>query len=234
MDFIPLCFYHLDELKGFEFELIFLFAKEYNYRINFTRLDDDSQRMTNLTEGIANITGGHFIITKGRKESILFSEPILKTSTVFTVRIDSKKEFLTNIVLNENYEVKPDNNIDFKAEFSNATKVASCIFPKEYNDTMLVNCTIYNITDIDPYSQGFEYGNTSDKIKFVYYSFNASTLLKVNELVPGKNIITESDKIQPLLSKDDKDEAKRIIPFMKKSKNSLFTGGIIAIIFPAL
>ena len=27
MDFIPLCFYHFDEPKGYEYELIYLFAK---------------------------------------------------------------------------------------------------------------------------------------------------------------------------------------------------------------
>ena len=33
MDFIPLCFYNLEEPKGYEFELVYLFAKEYNYQI---------------------------------------------------------------------------------------------------------------------------------------------------------------------------------------------------------
>ena len=150
--------------------------------------------MTYLTEGKANITWGHFTITEGRKETIHFSEPILKTSTVFTVRTDSKKEFLTNIVLDKNYEEKPNNNIEFKAKFSNATKDASCTMPKQFNDTILVNCTIYNITDIDPYTQGFEYGNSSDHVNFVYYSFNASTLLKANELIPNSNVITETNK----------------------------------------
>ena len=113
MDFIPLCFYYLEYPKGYEFELIYLFAKEYNYQINFTRLENDAQRMSYLTEGKANITGGHFTITEERNKSIIFSEPILKSSTVFTVTTDSKKEFLTNIVLDDNYEERPNNNIDF-------------------------------------------------------------------------------------------------------------------------
>ena len=48
MDFIPLCFYNFEEPKGYEYELIYLFGKEYNYQINFTRLENDSQRMTYL------------------------------------------------------------------------------------------------------------------------------------------------------------------------------------------
>ena len=240
MDFIPLGFYQLNDPKGYEYELIYLFAKEYNYQINFTRLDDDAQRMTNLTEGIANITGGHFTITEDRKESIHFSEPILKTSSVLTVRTDSKVDFLTTIVVDENYEEKPNNNIDFKAKFSNATKDASCFFPKQYNDTMLVNCTIYNITDIDPYSQGFEYGNTSDKFNFVYYSFNASTLLKANELIPNISIIKESNKSQSLLSKDNNTDIDAEIKPIKNNyiktskKKSLSTGAIIGIIIPSI
>jgi len=242
LDFIPLCFYHSDIPKGYEYELIYLFAKEYNYQINFTNLDNDPQRITNLTEGIANITGGHFTITEERKKSIIFSEPILKTSSVFAARADSMSEHLTTIVVDENYEEKPNNKIDFKAKFSNATKDASCFFPKEYNNTILVNCTIYNVTDIDPYNQGFEYGNTSDKINFVYYSFNASTLLKANELIPNVSIITESDKSQSLLSKyndtnDDDDVEKNPIRnyFIKSSKKkSLSTGAIIGIIIPSV
>ena len=77
--------------------------------------------------------------------------------------------------------------------------------PKQFNDTILVNCTIYNITDIDPYTQGFEYGNSSDHVNFVYYSFNASTLLKANELIPNSNVITETNKSKSILSKDNND-----------------------------
>ena len=73
MDFIPLCFYHFEEPKGYEVELIYLFAKEYNYQINFIPLDNDSQRMSYLTEGKANITGGHFTITEERNKCIIFA-----------------------------------------------------------------------------------------------------------------------------------------------------------------
>ena len=236
MDFIPLCFYYFEEPKGYEYELIYLFAKEYNYQINFTRLENDSQKMTYLTEGKANITGGHFSITERRKETINFSQSILKAPIVFTVTTDSKKEFLTTIVLDDNYEEKPNNNFEFKAKFSNATKDASCIIPKQFNDTILENCTIYNITDIGPYNQGFEYGNSSDHIKFEYYSFNASTLLKANELIPNSNVITETDKSKNILSKDNNnnndnnEDLPKYNYFRKNTKKSLSAGGIIVII----
>ena len=234
MDFIPLCFYHFEEPKGYEVELIYLFAKEYNYQINFIPLDNDSQRMSYLTEGKANITGGHFTITEERNKSIIFAEPTLKTSTVFSVRTDSKNEFLTNIVLDDNYEEKPNNNIDFKAKFSNITKNASCFFPKKFNNTILVNCTIYNITENNPYYEGFEYKNFSGKIKFMYYSFNSETLFKSDELLSNNAsnyIITETNKSLPLLTKVNSLGRKNN---RYKSKNGLSAGGIVAIVIASV
>ena len=234
MDFIPLCFYYLEYPKGYEFELIYLFAKEYNYQINFTRLENDAQRMSYLTEGKANITGGHFTITEERNKSIIFSEPILKSSTVFTVKTDSKKEFLTNIVLDDNYEERPNNNIDFQAKFSNITKNASCFFPKEFNNTILVNCTIYNITENNPYYEGFEYQNFSGKIKFMYYSFNSETLFKADELLSNNAsnyIITETNKSLPILTNYKSVDRKY---YRNKSKNGLSAGGVVAIIISSI
>jgi len=245
MDFIPLCFYHLQNPRGYEFELVYLFAKEYNYQINFTRLENDEQRMSYLTEGKANITGGHFTITEEKNKTIIFSEPILETSIVFTVTTDSKKEFLTNIVLDDNYEEKPNNNVDFQAKFSNITKNASCFFPKEFNNTMLVNCTIYNITENNPYYEGFEYQNFSDKIKFMYYTFNSETLFKADELLStsdGNYIITETNKSLPLLTNgnstnDNSDNSDNRVArrnYSKKSKNDLSAGGIVAIVISSI
>ena len=247
MDFIPLCFYYFNIPKGYEFELVYLFAKEYNYQINFTNLPGDPERMTYLTEGLANITGGHFTITEGRKQTIYFSEPILRSSNIFTVRTDSKKEFLTNIVLDENYEEKPNNNVDFKAKFSNITKNGSCFFPQKFNNTILVNCTIYNITEKNPYYEGFEYQNFSGNIKFMYYTFTSETFFNADKLLSTNNnnsIITEKDKSQPILindnkgnednkdNEDNKNNNASIIYFINKSKKNLSTGVIVAIIIP--
>ena len=150
--------------------------------------------MSYLIEGKANITGGHFTITDERKKTIHFSEPILKTSTIFSVRTDGKKEFLSNIVLDKNYDPKPNNNVDIEVKFSNITKNASCVFPTKFNNTIIINCTIANITETNPYFEGFEYGNSNDKIRFVYYSFNATTLFNANKFLPNHTIIKESNK----------------------------------------
>ena len=236
MDFIPLGFYHLDATKGYKLESIYLFAKEYNYQINFTRLDSDSQRMTNLTEGIANITGGHFTITEERKKSIHFSEPILESNNVFVIRTDSKKEFLTNIVIDENYEEKPNNNVDIEVKFSNITKTSSCVFPRQYNDTIIVNCTISNVTENNPYFEGFEYGDSKDKILFTYYTFNATTLFNANKLLSNYTIITESNKNNIICPSETDEEEGNITNYntKMKSEKTLSTGAIVGILVPTI
>ena len=74
------------------------------------------------------------------------------------------------------------------------TKNSSCIFPKKYNDTIIINCTIYNITENNTYFEGFEYGNSTDKIKYVHYSFNATTFFNANKILTNHTIIKESNK----------------------------------------
>ena len=149
-----------------------MFAREYNYKVNLINLEfNDSDRIDYLLEGKANITGGMISITEERKKIIYFSDIILESGIYLSCRTDGKKEYLTTYIVDENYEIKPNNNVDIEVKFSNITKNASCVFPVEYNNTIIINCTIYNITEKNPFYEGFECGNTTDKIRFYYYDF---------------------------------------------------------------
>jgi ABC-type amino acid transport substrate-binding protein len=236
MDFVPLGFFYYDQPKGYEFELVYMFARQFGYKVNFISLENDPQRISYLTEGKANITGGHFTITDERKNYIHFSEPILRSATVLSVAAQNKKELMTNIVIDENGVQKPNNNVDIDVKFGNLTKTSSCIFPKKFNDTIIINCTISNITE--NYTR-FEYGNSTDKIKFMYYSFNATTFLKANTLLNNDSIIKESNKSEIICqsikkSRNDEDISK--INYIKKYKSAgrLSTGEIIAILVPCI
>ena len=77
----------------------------------------------------------------------------------------------------------------------------------KYNDTIIINCTIFNITEKNPFYEGFEYGNTTDKIRYNYYDFEANNFFKANK----ENITNLNPK------------------FYKKNSSKLGTGGIIAI-----
>ena len=238
LDVIPTNFIEFGEPKGYELDLVYMFAREYNYKVNFIDLEfNDSNRIDYLLEEKANITGGIISITEERKEIIYFSDIILESGTIISCRTDSKKEYLTTHIVDENYEIKPNNNVDIEVKFSNITKNASCIFPVEYNNTIIINCTIFNITEKNPFYEGFEYGNTTDKIRFMYYDFEANNFFKANTILPNNNILTESDKSNAIChsldENDDKENITNLNPkFYIKNSSSLSTGAIIAIIIP--
>ena len=234
LDLIPTNFIEFTESKGYELDLVYMFAREYNYKVNLINLDlNESNRINYLLEGKANITGGHFTITEERKKIIHFSDIILESATILSCRTDSKKEYLTTHIVDNNYDIKPNNNVDIEVKFSNITKNASCIFPVKYNDTIIINCTIFNITEKNPFYEGFEYGNTTDKIRYNYYDFEANNFFKANTKLSNKNIITESDKSKVICHEnedDDKGNITNLNPkFYKKNSSKLGTGGIIAI-----
>ena len=85
MDLNPLCFLEGIEVKGYEIELLYRFAKEYNYNINFMQIDV-GERISYIEEKKANITGGWLTITDERKESVDFSNSIsfLSSSSFFS------------------------------------------------------------------------------------------------------------------------------------------------------
>jgi hypothetical protein len=214
-----------------------MFAREYNYKINFINLDlNESNRINYLLDRRANITGGHLTINDERKEIIHFSDIILESSTLASCRLDSKKEYLTTHIVDQNFEIKPNNNVDIEVKFSNITKNASCVFPTKYNDTIIINCTILNITEKNPFYEGFKYGNTTDKIRFYYYDFEANNFFKANTILPDKNILTESDKSKVICAIDDdkKNSTNSNRIFIKQKSSKLSTGAIVGIIVPCV
>ena len=108
-------------------------------------------------------------------------------------------------------------------------------FPEKLNDTIIINCTISNITK--NYTR-FEYGNSTDKIKFMYYSFNATTFLKANKLLNNDSIINESNKseiiCQSIRQNDDENNSRINYIRINKSSERLSTGAIIAIVIPCI
>ena len=121
-------------------------------------------------------------------------------------------------------------------DFSGKIKNSSCIFPSFYNDEILINCTIDNISDVDT-SKGFKYVNTTDKIVLLYDYLKADNFLQANSKLKEHKIITESNKSQnvcPVNSPSSPtSEGNATIYYQnKKSSSALSTGGIIAIMIP--
>ena len=89
LDSKPFAYRENGEEKGFEIDLLYQFAKEQKYNVDFVELMTTSERM-NLED--YDITGGAFTITEERAKNISFSDPIYKIGTALIVRTDSKKD----------------------------------------------------------------------------------------------------------------------------------------------
>ena len=67
-------------------------------------------------------------------------------------------------------------------------------FPDKYNDTILINCTISDLKDINA-SEGFIYVKNADKIKVGFKTLKAYNFFQVNTKIFGySDIINEADK----------------------------------------
>ena len=230
----PLCFKENDENKGAEIELLYKFAKEKNYNINMTTFENLEGRISYIENCNANITGGWLSITDDRKEKVDFSEPFYSSGTVLVVRKDSKKDEIPIKILDGNYEEKKNNVADILVKFPKREAISSCVFPEKYNETITINCTISDLKDIDPYNEGFEYVNSSDKILITYSKLDVSNFINANKTLPEYKVITESDKSKKLCSGSPSPSEHNMTVNNQNRKNSsgLSTGGIIAITIP--
>ena len=239
LDFKPLCFQENGEMTGAEIELLYKFAKEKNYNIKLTPIDTVEERITYIENGKADITGGVFTINDERKKRVDFSDSFFTSGTVMVVRKHSKKDEIEVTILDDKHNPKKNNAADILVKFPKRETNSSCVFPEKYNETITINCTISDLKDIDPYSEGFEYVNSSDKIDITYLKLDAGNFINANKKLPGHKIITESDKskkvcngTRPSPSPSPSPYDNRTIHYHDKKKSGLSTGGIIGITIP--
>ena len=181
-----LSFKEYGENKGFEIELIYQFLKEKKYNVNFKEISFDDM-VEYIKSGEADITGGCFSITKERENYVLFSDPIYSSKTVFATR-NNLKSNLEIEVLDNKYNSKSKNVVDVQVKFGETSKTSSCVFPEKFNESILINCTISDLKDIEP-SEGFEYVKTEDKIKIDYLTLEADNFLQANTKLKDHNDI---------------------------------------------
>ena len=194
MNLNPLSYIEGSEAKGYEIELLYRFAKEYNYNINLMYIGV-GERVSFIEEKKANITGGWFTITDKREESVDFSNPIHNAGTVLCTRVDMKEDTMILKILDNNHKEKTNNDANIQVKFSDKIKNSSCLFPEKYNKSIIINCTISDLDNINPYEEGFEFVNTSDKINLLFINLELSNFFQANSKIPDhENIIIESDK----------------------------------------
>ena len=179
-----MCYIENGVYKGYELDLLYRFAKENEYKIVI-----NSENINNISIGCKNIT---------IKEGIYFSDPILKSSSVVVIRKDSKRNILPIIALYGNFTEKKNNIIEIPVEIPDGNiKTSSCILPElYYNDTILLNCSVNNITENEQsYFNGGEikYGKTNNRIKILYATLDVNNILNANNLFSDESILKQSD-----------------------------------------
>ena len=111
------------------------------------------------------------------------------------VRIENKKDKIELKVLDNNYKEKSNNTAELQVKFSNSIKISSCTFPNKYNDTILINCTIFDVNNINIPNEGLEYVNTSDKINILSKNLELNNFFQANNKIVGHDsIIIEGNK----------------------------------------
>ena len=181
-DLKPIAFIENEVPKGFEFELLYKFAKEYGYKIEYGWTESQEGTIGfdyDLYLGCLNIHNNYnFNELIG---NLTFSNPIYKSSTVLAVKTKSKKDYLTIQVLDKDYNYKSNNNMQIFTRVLYEDRNTSCILPKEYNDTILINCTISDfVYDINGTMTGFDFLNTSDLIKITYSTIKPNNFLNAD------------------------------------------------------
>ena len=224
LDSKPFAYRENGEEKGFEIDLLYQFAKEQKYNVDFVELMTTSERM-NLDD--YDITGGAFTITEERAKNISFSDPIYKIGTALIVRTDSKKDKMKLTIYDNEYNEISDNKATINAKIGDKTVISSCAFPKTFNDTFSINCTINDLNGIDPYTQGIDYINTTDKLRIVYSDLEIDNILKANDKLKLP-IIVESDKTEHICSKEEEKGLSNI------GRIGLIAGGVASLVTVAL
>ena len=149
-----------------------------------------------------------------------FSYPILSAGTILVVPREKRKLARKVKVLDENYNVKPNNTIYFSIKVGEQDTISTCIFPEyyAYNGYALINCTISDLKGVDPTKNGLKLGTSNDTLSLNNIEYNPTNLLNGNTLLSGRNIITESNKTDyichvslPIMETDINTESNTII-----------------------
>ena len=180
----PMCYMENGVYKGYELDLLYRFAKEKGYELVI-----NSGNINNVSIGCQNITN---------KEGIYFSDPILKSSSLLAVRKDSVRDLLPITTLYGNYTEKNNNIIEIPVEIPDGNiKISSCILPEKfYNDTILINCSISNVSEAEQsYFNGtaINYDKTNERIKILYSTLDFNNILNANNLFLNENIINQTN-----------------------------------------
>lgn len=217
----PFCFTVNGDIKGIEVELLYEFARNKNYNVDLVEFKIIEDRMKiGESDSDFDITGGEFTITEERAKTVSFSNPIYRMFTSLVVRKDMKKDQIKLSIFDNEYNQILDNTAKVYSKVGNKTITSSCVFPDIFNYTLIINCSINDFNDTDPFTQGIESTTTTDKLLIEYSDLEINNILNANEKLKLP-IIQESNKTEHICSEENR----------VKKRNLFLTivGGVVVI-----
>ena len=229
----PFCFLENkeEEIKGFDADLIYKFAKSKNYNVDLVILTNTEDRMKiGEKDTDFNIIGGHFTITEERAKTITFSNPIYKEGTSLIIRRDIKKDTMKLALFDGEYNKIRNNKAKLYSKVGNKTVTSLCAFPDIYDYNITIKCSIKDFNGTDPFTQGIESTTTEDKLYIMYSDLEIDNILKANEKLKLP-IIQESDKTKHICSEENRVKESNIFSIISTIVGgATFIGLFIAIL----
>ena len=183
------------EIIGFEVDLLYSFAREYDYNVEISSLTAEEQINSIMNNNI-DLVGGCFSITEQRKIFMNFSDYTYKGDTVLVVKNENKNVVNPNINSSQKKVLVKNNGVQNFGNILNfpvtglpdgQTRIGSCVLPENLTEIYSFECSIPGLTENNPMINGFTYGLITD-----YIEVNGITLNNLYSFIPshilGENV----------------------------------------------
>ena len=204
----PFAYKKNNEILGFEVDLLYKFAKLYDYKVQITELTTEEQT-NNIVNDKLDLVLGCYSITEKRKEKMLFSDITYEGGTLVMIKNEDKNTLnfpwkkinsentnesnKTLIVKDQNGKNKSGNILNFPVTGlpDEIEHTGICIFPENLTEIYTFECNIPGLTEDNPMVNGFKYGLITDIIVID----DNITLSSLNSYIPshilGANVNSE-------------------------------------------
>ena len=194
----PFCYIEDEEIIGFEVDLLYRFAKLYDYTIELKSLTTQEQTKDIVNNNI-DLIGGCISITEQKKLYMNFSTVIYEGGTVAVIRNEtitkepSKASSENKIIIKNQHGVQNLGNIlNFPVTGlpDGQYHAGTCVFPENLTEIYSFECSISGLNENNPMVNGFTYGLITD-----YIEINGIILKQIYSYIPshilGQNINNE-------------------------------------------
>ena len=189
VDAPPFAYKENNDIVGFEVDLLYRFARQYGYQIEFNELTIEEQ-ISNLTSGEIDLAAGCFSITEQRRLSMDFTSSIYEGGTVVVIENQIISTGTSNnlpnnkkiIVKNQRGLQNIGNVLNFPVMGLPDGQIRSgtCIFPEDLTEIYQFECNIPGLTENNPMVNGYTYGLITD-----YIEIDGITINSVYSYIPS-------------------------------------------------